>query len=58
MREEIRGSYSTFAGRASVNLHDFSVLPDAQGKGIGTALFEELERRARGRGCAKMTLEV
>ena len=51
-------SYSTFAGRPSVNLHDFSVLPDAQGQGVGTALLEELERRARDRGCAKMTLEV
>jgi len=51
-------SYSTFAGQPSVNLHDFSVLPEAQGKGVGTALLEELERRARDRGCAKMTLEV
>lgn len=51
-------SYSTFAGQPSVNLHDFAVLPDAQGQGVGTALLEELERRARDRGCAKMTLEV
>jgi ribosomal protein S18 acetylase RimI-like enzyme len=58
MREEIRRSYSTFAGRPSGDLHDFSVLPDTQGKGVGTALLEELERRPAGRGCAKMTLEV
>ena len=51
-------SFSTFAGRPSVNLHDFSVLPEAQGKGVGTALLEELERRARDRDAAKMTLEV
>jgi ribosomal protein S18 acetylase RimI-like enzyme len=51
-------SYSTFSGRPSVNLHDFSVLPDAQGFGVGTALLEELERRARARGCSKITLEV
>ena len=51
-------SFSTFAGRPSVNLHDFSVLPEARGRGVGTALLEELERRARGRGAAKMTLEV
>ena len=51
-------SYSTFAGRPSVNLHDFSVLPEAQGLGVGSALLEELERRARDRGCAKLTLEV
>ena len=51
-------SFSTFAGQPSVNLHDLSVLPDAQRMGVGTALLEELERRARDRGCAKMTLEV
>jgi len=51
-------SYSTFAGRPSVNLHDFSVLPEAQGHGVGRALLEELEFRARERGCAKLTLEV
>jgi ribosomal protein S18 acetylase RimI-like enzyme len=51
-------SYSTFAGRPSVNLHDFAVLPEAQGLGVGTALLTELECRARERGCAKMTLEV
>ena len=51
-------SYSTFAGKPSVNLHDFSVLPEAQGLGVGTALLGDLERRARERGCAKLTLEV
>ena len=51
-------SFSTFAGRPSVNLHDFSVLPEAQGRGLGTALLGELERRARARGAVKMTLEV
>lgn len=51
-------SYSTFAGRPSVNLHDFSVLPDAQGRGVGSALLAALEQRARERGAAKITLEV
>jgi ribosomal protein S18 acetylase RimI-like enzyme len=51
-------SFSTFSGRPSVNLHDFSVLPSAQGCGVGTALLEKLERRARERGASKMTLEV
>ena len=51
-------SYSTFAGAPSVNLHDFSVLPEAQGRGVGSALLENLEHRARERGCAKLTLEV
>jgi ribosomal protein S18 acetylase RimI-like enzyme len=51
-------SFSTFSGRPSVNLHDFAVLPEARGAGVGTALLEELERRARSRGSCKMTLEV
>ncbi len=51
-------SFSTFAGRPSVNLHDFSVLPEAQGCGVGTAILEALERRARERDAAKLTLEV
>ena len=50
--------FSTFGGGPTVNLHDFSVLPEAQGKGVGTALLVELERRARARGCCKLTLEV
>jgi len=50
--------FSTFGGRPFVNLHDFSVLPEAQNKGVGTALMSELEGRARARGCCKITLEV
>jgi len=50
--------FSTFSGRPTVNLHDFSVLPEAQGKGVGTALLAELEGRARVRGCCRLTLEV
>jgi ribosomal protein S18 acetylase RimI-like enzyme len=50
--------FSTFGGRPFVNLHDFSVLPEAQNKGVGTALMSEIERRARARGCCKITLEV
>ena len=50
--------FSTFGGRPYLNLHDFSVLPKAQGRGIGTALLKDLERRARERNCCKMTLEV
>jgi ribosomal protein S18 acetylase RimI-like enzyme len=50
--------YSTFGGRPFVNLHDFSVLPEAQNRGVGSALMSELESRARQRGCCKITLEV
>ena len=50
--------FSSFAGRPSLNLHDFAVLPDLRGRGVGQALLREVERRARERGCCKITLEV
>ena len=51
-------SFSTFAGKPSVNIHDLAVLPAHQGRGAGRALLTDVERRARARGCAKITLEV
>lgn len=50
--------FSTFAGRPTVNIHDFAVRPDSQNQGVGRALLDEVEARARLRGCCKMTLEV
>jgi ribosomal protein S18 acetylase RimI-like enzyme len=50
--------FSTFAGRPYVNVHDLAVLPDFQGQGVGTRLLDEVERRARQRGCCKITLEI
>lgn len=50
--------FSTFAGKPTLNIHDLAVLPSFQGRGIGNALLAEVERRARERGCAKLTLEV
>ena len=50
--------FSTFAGRPSLNLHDLAVLPDFRGHGVGRGLLREVERRARARGCCKITLEV
>jgi GNAT superfamily N-acetyltransferase len=50
--------FSTFAARPLVNVHDFSVLPNHRGLGVGRALLAAVERAARARGCVKMTLEV
>lgn len=50
--------FSTFAGKPNVNIHDLAVLPDFRGRGIGTALMNEVERIARSRDCCKITLEV
>lgn len=50
--------FSTFAGREMINIHDLAVLPGFQGRGIGSELLAEVERRARERGCCKITLEV
>lgn len=50
--------YSTFAARPCLNIHDLAVLPEQRGRGIGGRLLAEIERRARRRGCCKLTLEV
>lgn len=50
--------FSTFAAKPLVNLHDLAVLPSHRGRGIGSLLLAEVERRARERGACKVTLEV
>jgi len=50
--------FSTFAGRPLVNVHDLVVDAAHRGRGIGTALLAEVERRARARGACRITLEV
>jgi len=51
-------SFSTFAAKPSLNIHDLAVLPEHRGEGIGGQLLGEVERRARERGACKVTLEV
>jgi ribosomal protein S18 acetylase RimI-like enzyme len=50
--------FSTFAGKPFVNVHDLAVLPSHQGRGIGSRLLAEVERRALAAGACKVTLEV
>lgn len=47
-------NFSTFLGRAGLYLEDLFVLPQARGKGIGTAIFQELARIAMERKCGRM----
>ncbi len=49
---------STFQARALVNVHDITVDPSYQRRGIGTALLTALEEFARAQGYCKITLEV
>ncbi|HEX7237003.1 MAG TPA: GNAT family N-acetyltransferase, partial [Gammaproteobacteria bacterium] len=48
---------STFRARPLLNIHDLAVLPQYRGKGVGTALLNAVEDRARRKGCCKLTLE-
>lgn len=50
--------FSTFAARPLLNVHDLAVLPEYRGQGVGRALLQAAEERAKKRGCAKLTLEV
>ncbi len=50
--------FSTFHARSLINIHDFMVLEDFRGQGIGRALLDEIEIIARDMGCCKITLEV
>ena len=50
--------FSTFAARPLLNIHDLAGLPGFRGRGIGRALLEAVEARARKNGCCRLTLEV
>lgn len=50
--------FSTFACKPLLNIHDFAISPDYQGRGLATPLLDEVEKMARGLGCCKLTLEV
>lgn len=50
--------FSTFAAKPLINIHDFVVLPETRGRGIGKRLLAVVEQTARDHGCCKVTLEV
>ena len=49
---------SSFRARRLLNIHDLAVLPQYHGHGVGQALLQAVEERARHEGCCKLTLEV
>lgn len=51
-------TFSTFACKPLINIHDLVVSSQHRGKKISTRLLEAVEKKARERGCCKITLEV
>ena len=51
-------TFSTFAARPAINIHDFYVSPEARGRGVSRSLLDTVEAEARASGCCKITLEV
>ncbi|MEN3972429.1 GNAT family N-acetyltransferase [Sphingomicrobium sp. XHP0235] len=51
-------TFSTFAARPLVNIHDMVVREDRRGEGVGKALFDAIHAEARRRNACKVTLEV
>ncbi len=51
-------AYSTFLAQPTLYLEDLFVLPDARGRGIGSALFKTCAAEARRRGCGRMEWQV
>jgi ribosomal protein S18 acetylase RimI-like enzyme len=51
-------SFSTFACKPVLNIHDLAVIPSRRRRGIGGALLLEVEKLASELDCCKLTLEV
>ena len=51
-------SFSTFACKPLINIHDLCVSPEFRGLGLSQKLLAGVEGIARDRGCCKITLEV
>lgn len=50
--------FSTFAAKPLINISDLAVLPEYRGHGTGRQILKTVERKAREKGCCKLTLEV
>ena len=51
-------SFSTFACKSVLNIHDFAVSVEFRKKGVGKFLMNSICDYAKSIGCAKITLEV
>lgn len=51
-------SFSTFACRPVLNIHDFLIAPDFRGRGISKLILSAIQEEAARRDCCKLTLEV
>ncbi len=51
-------TYSTFLALPTLYLEDLFVLPEARGRGAGTALFRACAREAVRRGCGRLEWQV
>lgn len=51
-------SFSTFACKPILNIHDMAVSIDFRGLGLSQKLLDAVEQLAREMGCSKVTLEV
>ena len=51
-------TYSSFLARPTLYLEDLFVLPEARGRGAGTAMLRALAREAVRRGCGRMEWTV
>lgn len=51
-------TFSTFACKPILNIHDFMVVPEYRGKGLSQQMLKKTEDIARNKNCCKLTLEV
>ena len=51
-------SFSTFACKPLINIHDLIVLENYRGNGISQKMLNKIEEIAISKGCCKITLEI